>query len=228
MLDTDYKDIVIDNDAIVNTEPAELPEEAQNIPQGVKPELNPNPGYGEDGKTVSAIKTDLKEGARGTPVEVNTNQKPIVVKQEPHNFIGGLYVNGKPVNIDDFDDKGFDILELSNLSGTLTNEEFALALSDYCAIKVSTQYYYKDISSADYLVYKAATRVGSNDTYVESIVITKATKAWEYRAETVEVNSLKYLTTVPTEANTDGLKVVVLDSEPATKYDGYLYVITED
>lgn len=37
-----------------------------------------------------------------------------------------------------------------------------------------------------------------------------------------------YLTTAPTEDNTSGkLKVVVLDSEPATKYDGYLYMITE-
>lgn len=39
---------------------------------------------------------------------------------------------------------------------------------------------------------------------------------------------LPYLTTAPTEDNTSGkLKVVVLDSEPATKYDGYLYMITE-
>lgn len=35
-----------------------------------------------------------------------------------------------------------------------------------------------------------------------------------------------YLTTAPTEDNTSGkLKVVVLDSEPVTKYDGYLYLI---
>ena len=99
----DYKDVVIDNDAIVNTEPAELPAEPQNIPQGVKPELNPNPGYGEDGETKPAIKTDLVEGARGTPVEENVNQKGIKVEREPVNFTGGLYLEGKQIKLKDVD-----------------------------------------------------------------------------------------------------------------------------
>lgn len=38
-------------------------------------------------------------------------------------------------------------------------------------------------------------------------------------------NGLGYLTTAPTAANTDGIKIVVLSSEPATKYNGYLYII---
>ena len=37
---------------------------------------------------------------------------------------------------------------------------------------------------------------------------------------------LPYTTTEPTSANTDGIKIVVLSSEPATKYSGYLYLIT--
>ncbi len=42
------------------------------------------------------------------------------------------------------------------------------------------------------------------------------------------VNGLNYLTTAPESANTSGqLKVVILSSDPATKYDGYLYIITE-
>lgn len=40
--------------------------------------------------------------------------------------------------------------------------------------------------------------------------------------------SVNYLTTAPSAANTDGLKVVVLSAEPATKYDGYLYLIEEE
>ena len=41
-------------------------------------------------------------------------------------------------------------------------------------------------------------------------------------------NSLPILTTAPSSANTDGgIKIVVLTSEPATKYDGYLYIIKE-
>lgn len=40
-------------------------------------------------------------------------------------------------------------------------------------------------------------------------------------------NVLTVLTTAPTQANTDGVKVVYLESEPATKYSGYLYLIKE-
>lgn len=39
------------------------------------------------------------------------------------------------------------------------------------------------------------------------------------------VNGINYLTTAPVADNTDGdLKIVVLSSEPATKYNGYLYI----
>lgn len=34
------------------------------------------------------------------------------------------------------------------------------------------------------------------------------------------------ITIAPTANNTDGLKIVVLTSEPATRYNGYLYIIT--
>lgn len=41
-------------------------------------------------------------------------------------------------------------------------------------------------------------------------------------------NGVKYVTTAPTSANTEGdLKFVVLASDPATKYSGYIYIITE-
>lgn len=39
-------------------------------------------------------------------------------------------------------------------------------------------------------------------------------------------DSLPILTTAPVADNSDGLKIVVLSSEPATKYAGYLYLIT--
>ena len=39
---------------------------------------------------------------------------------------------------------------------------------------------------------------------------------------------ISYLTTAPSADNTSGnLKIVVLSSEPATKYNGYIYFITE-
>lgn len=39
-------------------------------------------------------------------------------------------------------------------------------------------------------------------------------------------NNLPIITTAPSADNTDGLIICVLDSDPATKYDGYLYLIT--
>lgn len=115
----EFKDIVVDNDAIVNTEPKELPEEAHNIPQGVKPHLNPNPGYGEDGKTVPAIKTDLVEGERGTPVDVVTEpQTAFKSVQEVYNFLNGLKIKGK--NLEEYIDS----------QGGVTEEELQDAVAD--------------------------------------------------------------------------------------------------
>ncbi len=42
----------------------------------------------------------------------------------------------------------------------------------------------------------------------------------------VQADSVACLTEAPTAANTDGLKFVVLSSDPETKYDGYIYIIT--
>jgi len=46
-----------------------------------------------------------------------------------------------------------------------------------------------------------------------------------YKVRDGATNGLGYLTTAPTAANNDGIKIVVLSSEPATKYNGYLYII---
>ena len=40
-------------------------------------------------------------------------------------------------------------------------------------------------------------------------------------------NSLPIITTAPSSANSNGLIIVVLSSEPSTKYSGYLYIITQ-
>ncbi len=44
---------------------------------------------------------------------------------------------------------------------------------------------------------------------------------------TIANDKMGYTTTAPTAANTDGLKIVVLEEEPETKYDGWLYLIKE-
>ena len=42
------------------------------------------------------------------------------------------------------------------------------------------------------------------------------------------INSIPYLTTAPVADNPNGLKIVVLNAEPATYYNGYYYIITEE
>lgn len=43
-----------------------------------------------------------------------------------------------------------------------------------------------------------------------------------------DIESIGYSTVAPTQDNVDGLKIVILSEEPATKYDGYLYFIEEE
>ena len=40
-----------------------------------------------------------------------------------------------------------------------------------------------------------------------------------------QVDTIWYTTSTPTEANPNGVKLAILPEEPATKYDGYLYII---
>ena len=40
-----------------------------------------------------------------------------------------------------------------------------------------------------------------------------------------QLDTLWYRTSAPTAANPNGIKIVILPTEPATKYDGYLYII---
>lgn len=48
-----------------------------------------------------------------------------------------------------------------------------------------------------------------------------------YTTDLTTPDTIIYSTTVPTSANTEGLKIVLLDEEPATKYSGWLYLIKE-
>lgn len=59
------------------------------------------------------------------------------------------------------------------------------------------------------------------------ISISSSSTDQQYPSAKCVYNNLAYITTAPSSANTTGmLKVVVLSSEPTTKYDGYLYIIT--
>ena len=144
-------------------------------------------------------------------------------------------------------------VELSGLSGTLTDDDYEKALGDNCVLKVGTQTYYKAFSASLSIVYQAFSRQGGTGTALYDYVeITKADKSYQVLSgDIVKANpsdnatgelvketignavysvgdSVNYLTTAPSSANTSGrLKFVVLSSEPATYYDGYYYIITE-
>ena len=147
----------------------------------------------------------------------------------------------------------FKIVEITGLSGTLSDDDYVSVSGDNCVIKVGTQFYYKAFDASTLIVYQAFSRqAGQNSALYEYIEITKSTKGFELIAENiVEANptdsatatmtkekvgatvydfqavGVDVLTTAPESANTSGLKFVVLSEEPATKYDGYLYIITE-
>ena len=42
------------------------------------------------------------------------------------------------------------------------------------------------------------------------------------------IKAVNPITTAPTAPNTEGLKFVVLNAEPANRYEGYIYLITEE
>lgn len=59
-----------------------------------------------------------------------------------------------------------------------------------------------------------------------AVVLPDGYVTWSKLAQSTKEHGLTYLTTAPTEDNTDGgLKLVVLSEVPENKYDGYLYII---
>ena len=81
--------------------------------------------------------------------------------------------------------------------------------------------------------YKSDDKLGWHLDYIEDLIEegggSKTFKTIDGESIEGEGNIITttYLTTAPTEANTSGKIIfVVLSEEPATKYDGYLYIIT--
>ena len=76
-------------------------------------------------------------------------------------------------------------------------------------------------------------QIGSNTTAIGQLNVNKqAALSTDY---SLQINNnqisltgaLPYITTEPVAANTNGIKIVVLDHEPIDRYDGYWYIITE-
>jgi hypothetical protein len=116
---------------------------------------------------------------------------------------------------------GQSVVELSNVSGTLSDSDYAKVQQDNCIIKVSTQYFYKAFSASTLIVYQAFSRqAGQDQALFDYVEITKSTKAWELKADNiVEANPTVPEGTTPTDLT--GLKVgnTYLAINPATFVD---------
>ena len=126
---SDYKDIVIDNDAIVNTEPRALETEPHNIPLGEKPTLNPNPGKGAsiNQKLVEAFKKVQKIYEQDTEGNLNHIKFYAKIKTVAANLVkeGAEYIEGT-FSPDDFGDtftKSFTFDQFNELDLYITYEK---------------------------------------------------------------------------------------------------------
>lgn len=88
------KQHVVTTKVTVADENGNLCEKEVGVSQG---RLSPNPGYGEDGETKDATKTKLVKGEVHVDGGEFVNQEGIRVERGPVNFVGGLFVKGKPV-----------------------------------------------------------------------------------------------------------------------------------
>ena len=59
----------------------------------------------------------------------------------------------------------------------------------------------------------------------EGDVLTKGSTGLEWSSIPIP-SKINYITSAPTADNTTGLIICVLSTEPGTKYNGYLYIIT--
>lgn len=86
---------------------------------------------------------------------------------------------------DHFDDKaGINVVQVTNMSGTLSDDDYEKLLQPNSVIVASTQYYYKQYDASTLLRYTSAPRLGVDKIIFDYIEITKETKAYELKNET--------------------------------------------
>lgn len=74
-------------------------------------------------------------------------------------------------------------MEINDVSGTLSDEDFAKVQKDNCIVKSSTEYYYKQYSAAGVIRYGALPRIGTGKIIFDYIDIDKNTKTYELKNE---------------------------------------------
>ena len=124
-----------------------------------------------------------------------------------YDYTGGHWV----YNSTDVTELGADgtveVVELTGLSGTLSDSDYTKITNANTVIKLGTQTYYKEFDASTLITYQAFSRVGGTaHPLYEFIEVTKADKTWELKVQNIiEVNPTVPEGTTPTSMT--GLKV---------------------
>lgn len=77
-----------------------------------------------------------------------------------------------------------NVVEIHNMSGTLSDSDFEKIKKDNTIIVASTQYFYKQYSASTVIRYGAVPRLGVDKVIFDYINIDKGTKGYELKNET--------------------------------------------
>ena len=236
-------DVTFSDDNDVTSESSVVPGENSvvanpEIPAGTTP---------TDLETVQ-VGSDYYQIPEGVEVEAN----PTVPSGTTPTALTGIKIDSGYYDIP----QGMEIMEFNSSSGNLTDDQISKLEGNNIIIKYDNYYYYKSQQVAALIIYSTPIITleydGVMNVFKKKFTINKSQKIYssgfvpvtvanptlagtEASLTSVQIgdtkykiaDSVSYLTTAPSAANTSGrLIFVVLDSDPSTKYDGYLYIIT--
>lgn len=82
------------------------------------------------------------------------------------------------------ENNGINVIQVTNMSGTLSDDDYKKLLQPNSVILASTQYYYKQYDASTMLRFASAPRLGVDKIIFDYIEVDKATKAYELKNET--------------------------------------------
>lgn len=82
------------------------------------------------------------------------------------------------------ENSGVNVVQVTNMSGTLSDDDYKKLLQANSVILASTQFYYKQYDASTMLRFASAPRLGVDKIIFDYIEIDKATKEYELKNET--------------------------------------------
>lgn len=82
------------------------------------------------------------------------------------------------------ENSGINVIQITNMSGVLSDDDYKKLLQANSVIVASTQYYYKQYDASTMLRFTSAPRLGVDKIIFDYIEIDKETKAYELKNET--------------------------------------------